>query len=115
MKNYIRHPVRKSIMKFLALLLLPVFCYTTTVKEIHFLFLHHVDEHHDGCHNHLHESHEHEACTFCKIDISVATDAAPELDFNFISNYASAEVILYTSIFVPALQQGYSLRGPPVC
>ena len=93
--------------------LLVVFGFTSTVKEIHYLFIHHVDEHHDECHNHIHSDENHPVCTFCKIDTFLVIEPQEQPNFSFLTVHFK-ELIFFNSRknYSPTIL-GYALRGPP--
>jgi hypothetical protein len=46
------------------------FLYSTSVQDIHYMFIHHQVEVNDHCDNHLHAGNNHDNCSLCKIELS---------------------------------------------
>jgi hypothetical protein len=103
--------VSKNISVFL---LLGVFFYATSVKELHYAFsAKHQTVHTDRCDHHIHSSNNEEDCLICKMDVIGIFDL-PETHYSFATLFLPksiaekpAEILHSTQLFAR------SLRGPP--
>lgn len=105
--------MRNVLLKFLSMLMLAVVCYATTIKDIHYLFLHHAPEQHHHCSNHLHETHAHNICFLCKITLPFATKAiAAQVETLLPITFCDSSAIL---LLPPSAKEilYFLLRGPP--
>jgi hypothetical protein len=104
--------IGKNISVFL---LLGVFFYATSIKELHYAFSakHQTASHTDHCDHHIHSSNNEEDCFICKMDI-VGLFYNEEAHYSFAVVFLPkdiptkpAEILYSTQIFAR------SLRGPP--
>ena len=96
-------------------LLLGVFFYATSVKELHYAFSakYHTEVHDHQCDHHLHSTEKEEDCFICKMDVVGIFDITE-------GHYSFAIVFLPKSIASKPVEVLYStqlyarcLRGPP--
>lgn len=96
-------------------LLLGVFFYAISVKELHYAFSakHQVAAHTDNCDHHIHSSDNEEDCFICKMDVIGVFHLSE-------SHYSFAVIFLPKEIISKPEQVRYStqlfarsLRGPP--
>ena len=96
-------------------LLLGVFFYATSVKELHYAFSakHHTTAHSDHCDHHIHSTDKEDDCFICKMDF-VGLFHFSEGHYSFIlvflpkSTPPSQEKVYFTAEF-----HAHYLRGPP--
>lgn len=105
--------MKKALLRIFSLLLLVVFVYTTTVKEIHFLFLNHSEVHDEHCSNHLHDYSHHDSCSFCKIDLPFSIEAVYGEYHNTLPFADCKDNVELIRFFFTQIFEEYFLRGPP--
>ena len=103
-----------SFLRFSFLLALAgLFIYSTSIQEIHYLFVKHDTELTEHCVNHLHSATDHTDCSICKIDLScfVQTFSQFELPKKVFSSDCKTYQLLDAK--VAECFSAISLRGPP--
>ena len=106
-----------AIKRFFASLILIVFCFYITPKEVLHLFTHHADTEHLVIHpSEKHFEKEHHHCSLLKVDqhFSAPSFEIPFIDFiqdrNFLLN---AHFGFYSFVKDENINLSFSLRGPP--
>jgi hypothetical protein len=97
------------------ILLLGVFFFATSIKELHYGFSSkfHTPIHTDHCDNHIHSTEKEGDCYICSIDISTLFDSA-EVCYSFsVTFLPRATVTNRDTLIVSTRTTTYHLRGPP--
>ena len=96
-------------------LLLGVFFYATSVKELHYAFStkYHSEVHDHQCDHHIHSTDKEEDCFICKMDVVGVFDLS-ESHYSFALVFLPKESLPKPAqILLPTQIQVYRLRGPP--
>ncbi len=104
--------IGKSISVFL---LLGVFFYATSVKDIHYAFSakYHSAAHTDHCDHHIHSTDQEEDCFICKMDVLGLLHFSED-HYSFIIVFLPKRIAaVHDEVLLPARTQAYHLRGPP--
>jgi hypothetical protein len=107
----------QRIVKFLSVsLLLGIFFYAISVKEIHYAFSakHQIVNHNDKCEeHHIHSSDQEEDCFICKMDV-IGLFHFSESHYSFAIIFLPKEIISKPAQILYSTQlYARSLRGPP--
>ena len=102
--------------KFSVVLLLGVFFYSSSVKELHYAFSaqHQIAGHTDHCdQQHIHSSTGEEDCFICKMDV-IGAFRISECRYSFAVIFLPKEIISKPDqVFLSPDRQTLYLRGPP--
>ncbi len=104
--------VSKSISVFL---LLGVFFYATSVKDLHYAFSakYHSAAHSDNCDHHIHSTDKEDDCFICKMDV-VGLFHITEGHYSFTLVFLPKKTIIKPDeLYLTAEFHAHYLRGPP--